>query len=120
MRIAHLHTPLLQLLPDGGVVDAKVSADTVEGLAVGVELDRFIDLLCGEAALADLDACSFERGRDGCGVDVEVLGEFMGFLAHDVELAELPNLVWIKAVRTGVNGTDRARDARLSVPLGLV
>ena len=56
MGVAHLHAALLELVPDGAVVDIEVLADTGEGLPIAVELLSFVDLASGETSQANLNA----------------------------------------------------------------
>lgn len=56
MRIPHLHAALLNLSPDGAVIDAEVPADLGERLPCFVQPDGFRDLLIGQWLVANRDA----------------------------------------------------------------
>ena len=92
MRVPHLHPTLLELVPDGAVIDAEVLADTCERLASSVQLFRLIDLLGREAALTELDALALQDGGDGRWVNLEAPGELEGLATGLVLVTEVSSL----------------------------
>lgn len=87
-----------QLVQHGGVVDARMLADSRQGPAELVEVDGVIDLLGREAAVAHRHAVPVEDVADGSPFDAEPVTEFVhrrsGLVAGDQLLdligAELP------------------------------
>lgn len=45
MGLAHVHAPLLELMPDGAVINSDVVTDSHQRLAFAVELFGRVDLL---------------------------------------------------------------------------
>jgi hypothetical protein len=86
MRIPHPDSSLLQLSPDGAMVDVEALADPGERLAVVIQLLCFIDLTGRETSLADRDVGALEHSSDCRRMDAEFRGELEGSSAAQILL----------------------------------
>jgi hypothetical protein len=98
MGVPQSHTGLFQGSPNGLGTPVEVLADALAGPALAVQADGFDDLVGGEASLAVNAGVGYQLG-DGGAVDVEVLGQAVGFLPCQVALQDLGLLVGCEAVR---------------------